>query len=79
MFKFSNFQINKTKTDNKDSIFICNYKETELEVVKVFEFESELQRMSVIARMNNEYYVFTKGSPEMIQSLSLNSTVPKEY
>ena len=35
--------------------------------------------MSVIAKVNNDYYVFSKGSPEMIQSLSLKKTMPNNY
>ena len=35
--------------------------------------------MSVIAKLNNDYYVFAKGSPEIIQSLSLKSTIPNDY
>ena len=38
-------------------------------IARRFDFESKLQRMSVVARKNNGYYSFVKGSPEKIIDL----------
>jgi len=47
-------------------------------ILKQFTFTSKLQRMSVITRQNNlngdNFIVYSKGSPEMISSLSLPYT-----
>ena len=36
----------------------------------MWEFESALQRMSILVEVNNQWFVFVKGSPEMICELS---------
>lgn len=53
----------------------------QIRIVKRFEFSSELQRMSVIARNNldNRYVCFIKGSPEMIHDLSRPDTIPEDF
>nr|CAH7713817.1 unnamed protein product [Callosobruchus chinensis] len=50
-------------------------------ILKQFQFSSNLQRMSVIVRSRNSNItmVFSKGSPEMISSLSTESSVPKDF
>ena len=52
-----------------------------LEVYKRFDFVSNLQRMSVIAKDTNEDYfkIFCKGSPEKLKKLCLNETIPSNY
>ena len=52
-----------------------------LEVLKVFEFTSDLQRMSVFIRdvTSNKYYIFTKGAPEKVRNFSLESTIPSDF
>jgi cation-transporting ATPase 13A3/4/5 len=53
----------------------------QIRIIKRFEFSSELQRMSVVARNNldNRYICFIKGSPEMIHELSDPDSIPEEY
>ena len=52
-----------------------DYKKFSIE--KVFEFESSLQRMSVIAKATDGTVTsFVKGSPEMIKSLSTTDSIP---
>ena len=53
----------------------------ELSILKTFEFESELQRMSVIVRRENskEIAAFVKGAPEMIRKLLGKSQVVQNY
>ena len=52
-----------------------------LSVLKRFEFSSPLQRMSVITlnKNNGSLVGFVKGSPEMIHSLCVENTLPKDY
>ena len=53
----------------------------ELAIVKRFDFESRLQRMSVIVknRSTNNYHAYVKGSPEMIATLCKDDTMPLGY
>ncbi|XP_063218884.1 polyamine-transporting ATPase 13A3 isoform X2 [Bacillus rossius redtenbacheri] len=53
----------------------------EVGIVRQFPFSSSLQRMSVIARIlgKSSYYIYCKGSPEMIISLSDPQTVPSDF
>ena len=55
---------------------------------KLFQFSSDMQRMSVVIRVVEEQQggftepstrVFCKGSPEMIQRLCLPETIPPDY
>jgi P-type E1-E2 ATPase len=50
-------------------------------LIKKFEFSSELQRMSVVVRNNidREILCYIKGSPESIQSLCDEESIPKNY
>lgn len=53
----------------------------EIAIIKQFTFSSELQRSSVIVRKlgKSNMDVFVKGSPEMISSLCLKHTIPKDF
>lgn len=53
---------------------------TEIGIMEQYQFSSSLQRMSVIARASgsNDHRAYTKGSPEMIISLSRAATVPND-
>lgn len=48
----------------------------EIGIIRQFPFSSTLQRMSVIARALNgtHFSVYTKGSPEMIETLCRKET-----
>ncbi|CRH00504.1 cation-transporting ATPase 1, putative [Plasmodium relictum] len=50
-------------------------------ILKQFEFNSNLQRMSVIVKnvQNEKYYLFCKGSPEKIKELCLKNKIPDNY
>ena len=52
-----------------------------LGVIKRFEFSSSLQRMSVIAldKQSRSLILFVKGSPEIIQTLWANNTIPGSF
>jgi len=59
---------NPTSTDNDEQI--------EIGLIHQFHFSSSLQRMSMITKTIGDprFIVYTKGSPEMIQSLCIPST-----
>lgn len=52
----------------------------EIGIVQQYQFSSSLQRMSVIVHIlgTETFKAYTKGSPEMILSLSKPETVPKD-
>lgn len=53
---------------------------SEIGIVQQYQFSSSLQRMSVIVRVfgSETFRAYTKGSPEMILSLSKPETIPKD-
>ena len=49
-------------------------------LVHVYEFQSALQRMTVVCRDDAQrHWVFTKGAPEVVQALCAPSTVPASF
>lgn len=52
-----------------------------MEILQQYQFSSTLQRMSVIARRSDDpssLVAYTKGSPEMILSLSCTESIPSD-
>lgn len=66
---------------NPENTFTDNDPHNFLGVVRSFEFLSELRRMSVIVKPNNEdiYWSFTKGAPEVISEICNKSTLPADF
>ena len=50
-------------------------------VLKRFDFDSQLFRMSTIARgsLDDDVFIYTKGSPEAMLSIFHRSSVPENY
>jgi len=50
-------------------------------IVKRFDFESKLQRMSVIVKNNidSSFRAYVKGSPEMVADLCRSETIPANF
>ncbi|KAG2372656.1 hypothetical protein C9374_013664 [Naegleria lovaniensis] len=50
-------------------------------ILKVFDFKSSLQRMSVIAqnKQTGDLHFFVKGSAEMLKTLSHSDTIPNDF
>ena len=53
----------------------------ELQIIKRFDFESKLMRMSVLVKhpILKTYKTFVKGSPEKIEELCKKGTLPNDY
>ncbi|CAD8116346.1 unnamed protein product [Paramecium sonneborni] len=68
IFKLTDWNINF----ENQKYFQIYKNQKSFQVIKIFEFNSHLQRMSVIAldEKQNQYYLFVKGSPEKIIELS---------
>lgn len=47
--------------------------------MKRFEFESSLQRMSVVVKKGGEHQLLVKGSPEIIKTLCTGSSIPGDF
>ena len=52
-----------------------------LAIIKRFDFESKLQRMSVVVKnkSNAQYKAYVKGSPEKVAELCIKSSLPLDY
>ena len=52
-----------------------------LAIIKRYDFESKLQRMSVIVkyRRDQQYRAYVKGSPEKVAELCIPSSLPANY
>lgn len=56
-------------------------KRVELGILRQFPFMSALQRMSVVVKSldNPNFEIYSKGSPEIIRSLCLDASIPKNF
>ena len=83
----NNENVNASNIKNNKILFCAKPKEInelnsyQIEVYKRFDFNSNLQRMSVIGKdINENYYkIYCKGSPEKIKKLCLIDTIPNNF
>ena len=81
LFNFGKFTLNQSPAD-PDAIFSFeSARGHQGTVYRRYEFESELQRMSVIAKssLTQTFHVYADGSPEMMLNVMKSSSVPKNY
>ena len=76
--KMSNIKDKENFEEEKKNILKNHY---ELGILKRFDFESKLQRMSTIAKNISEenYICFCKGSPEKLFELCQRKTIPDNF
>lgn len=48
-------------------------------VIKIYDFDAKLQRMSVVAQHNDVATLLVKGSPEIIKKLCKPETIPETF
>ena len=66
----------KVRPKNEDAQSSLN-----IGIVRRFDFESKLQRMSVVVKdyQDNSFKLHLKGSPEKVQELCKPETIPQEF
>lgn len=79
MFLFSQYQLKNSEKENIKFEVINDADKNVLEVLRINQFESKFQSMSVLVRdsSNNKIYAFIKGAPEKIQNKVLNKSFDK--
>ena len=50
-----------------------------IEILHRFDFESKLQRMSAICKIDRKIFSFVKGSPEKLVELCKKNTIPENF
>lgn len=83
LIEFGQFKLNQSSTD-PEAIFSFSSKHSEPGLVyKRFDFDFEAQRMSVVCKTiidnSPHFYVYTKGSPEIMLKIMDKSSVPSNY
>ena len=76
--KKNNSKDNNNEDNNNNDLIKDHY---ELGIIKRFDFESKLQRMSTIVKnvIEENYVCFCKGSPEKIFELCQRKTIPDNF
>ena len=65
---------------SKSTTIVSEPNGEKIEILKRFEFSSELQRMSALVRLESDVYnVYVKGSPEKIRELCEEGSIPKDF
>lgn len=81
VFQFGRYSLNQSHTD-PEVIFGFESRRGHSGIVyRRFEFDSDLQRMSVVCMnsITNKYEVYAKGSPEIMITVMQKQTVPSNY
>lgn len=81
MFQFSKWIMKEPEDLNGGLVNIVRNEECELGVVRCFEFNAQLRRMSVIVKSHSApaMHVFVKGSPEGLEPLCNRSSLPTNF
>lgn len=81
VFEFGKFSLNESLTDPNVIFGFESQRGQSGLVFRRFEFDADLQRMSVICKgsAKDKCDVFAKGSPEMMLTIMLPESVPKNY
>lgn len=83
LFEFGEFQVSQENRHHEHILFSFDSKRGHRgDVYKRFDFDSQLFRMSTIAKSNvtqDDFYIYTKGSPETMFKIFNPSTVPEDF
>lgn len=91
MFEAVNFKLDENVVQNLDGdltalayvhpVTSVSGKHQHLALLRRFEFDSKLQRMSVIGKnlITNNNILYVKGSPEKMKELSDPSSIPRNF
>ncbi|EAR92742.1 P-type family IC HAD ATPase (macronuclear) [Tetrahymena thermophila SB210] len=79
MLKYSQYKIENSK--DVSIKFTATKGSSKLEVLNIFEFDSDVQRMSSIVRdtKQNKCYAFLKGAPERVKELCTEDSIPANF
>ena len=58
---------------------LYDLEQTQIKIHQKNQFESKLQRMSVVVEEKDKYFVFCKGSPEKIFEMANKDSIPQNY
>mmetsp|Transcript_38736 Transcript_38736/g.152961 ORF Transcript_38736/g.152961 Transcript_38736/m.152961 type:complete len:298 (-) Transcript_38736:2320-3213(-) len=78
MFELSEWKLENSEQSDKAVLQVSDEDGNLVNVLRAFDFKSELARMSVIAQWETGCSIFTKGAPEMVASKCQKSTVPRD-
>lgn len=80
LFEFGNFKLNQSNSDPEIIFSFESNRNHRGDVYRRYEFDSDVQRMSVLVGENkSSYYAYSKGSPEMMLTIMNPRTVPQNY
>ena len=84
LFEFAELQLNQSHEDIDVIFSFGSAYGLSGEVYKRFEFESELQRMSVIAKVHSgdaesAFTAYCKGSPEIMKEIMVAESLPSNF
>ena len=71
--------LGESKSNSLTTIVESESGDEKIEIIKRYDFNSSLQRMSVIINSKKSYFAFTKGSPEKLKQLCLSDSVPPDF
>ncbi|KAK6204356.1 cation translocating P-type ATPase [Scheffersomyces amazonensis] len=79
MFEFTQYQFREDENTNR-SILYGGIGHDSYTIWKELEFVSSLRRMSVISQSHdNQYFLFTKGAPEVMYDICESESIPSNY
>lgn len=79
MFNFTESNLKDEDSDHGSVAIIENSHYGNYKILKEFEFDSNLRRMSCLVENNSYQLVFVKGAPEMIMDISNRDSLPDDY
>jgi len=81
IFEFGEFRLNQSNADPNVIFGFESQRGQSGQVFRRFEFDSDVQRMSVVCKSNStgKCNVLAKGSPEMMLTIMRPDSIPRNY